>query len=493
MPQIINTNVASLNAQRNLNTSQSSLATSLQRLSSGLRINSAKDDAAGLAIAERFTSQIRGSDQALRNANDGVSLSQVAEGSLSEVSNSLQRVRELAVQAANATNSTSDRAALNAEVNQLVAEINRQAQTTQFNGQKILDGSFTSSTYQVGANANETITATTANFLTSKYGNFRIGAQVATASNPEGDLVAGSTANAVASSAAATNRVAGTSFVINGAAGSATITYAVGDSAKTAAALVNAQTGTTGVTASALTKFDLTAAVASASYSLNITSDNSTAVTVSFAVGATVNADGLSAGVNAINNVASQTGVTAKVNSAGTGITLTNASGNNVTVANGAASTAAITIGGAATTNTGALAIGTGQLTLDSDKSFGVTGATATDFFSATASSQLQTVSALDVTSVAAATRSLSIVDSALATVNGQRAQFGALQNRFQSTINSLQTRSENLSAARSRIQDTDFAKETGMLTRGQILQQAGIAMVAQANALPQSVLSLLK
>ena len=492
MPQIINTNIASLNAQRNLNTSQSSLATSLQRLSSGLRINSAKDDAAGLAIAERFTSQIRGSDQALRNANDGVSLSQVAEGSLSEVSNSLQRVRELAVQAANATNSTSDRAALNAEVNQLVAEINRQAQTTQFNGQKILDGSFTSSTYQVGANANETITATTANFLTSKYGNFRIGAQVATASNPEGDLVAGSTANAVASSAAATNRVAGTSFVINGAAGSATITYAVGDSAKTAAALVNAQTGTTGVTASALTKFDLTAAVASASYSLNITSDNSTAVTVSFAVGATLNADGLSAGVNAINNVASQTGVTAKVNSTGLGITLTNASGNNITIANGAASTAALTIGGTSTA-AGASAIGTGQLSLDSDKSFGVTGATATDFFSVTASSQLQAVSALDVTSVAAATRSLSIVDSALATVNGQRAQFGALQNRFQSTINSLQTRSENLSAARSRIEDTDFAKETGMLTRGQILQQAGIAMVAQANALPQSVLSLLK
>ena len=493
MPQIINTNVASLNAQRNLNTSQSSLATSLQRLSSGLRINSAKDDAAGLAIAERFTSQIRGSDQALRNANDGVSLSQVAEGSLSEVSNSLQRVRELAVQAANATNSTSDRAALNAEVNQLVAEINRQAQTTQFNGQKILDGSFTSASYQVGANANETITATTANFLTSKYGNFRIGAQVATATNSEGDLVAGSTVSSVLSSAGATNRVAGTSFVINGAAGSATITYAVGDSAKTAAALVNAQTGTTGVTASALTKFDLTAAVASASYSLNITSDNSTAVTVSFAVGATVNADGLSAGVNAINNVSSQTGVTAKVNSAGTGITLTNASGNNITIANGAASTAALTIGGTSTA-AGATAIGTGQLSLDSDKSFGVTGATTTDFFSsAAASSQLQAVSALDVSSVAAATRSLSIVDSALATVNGQRAQFGALQNRFQSTINSLQTRSENLSAARSRIEDTDFAKETGLLTRGQILQQAGIAMVAQANALPQSVLSLLK
>ena len=493
MPQIINTNIASLNAQRNLNTSQSALATALQRLSSGLRINSAKDDAAGLAIAERFTSQIRGSDQASRNANDGVSLSQVAESSLTEVSNALQRIRELSVQAANATNSTSDRAALNAEVNQLVSELDRQAQTADFNGQKILDGSFTSASYQVGANANDTITATTGNFRTSKYGNFRIGSQVATASNPEGDLVAGSTANAVASSAAATNRVAGTSFVINGAAGSATVTYAVGDSAKTAAALVNAQTGTTGVTATALTKFDLTALTASASYSLNITSDNSTAVTVSFAVGATVNADGLAAGVNAINDVSSKTGVSAKVNSAGTGITLTNAAGNNITIANNAASTAAITIGGTATLAS-ASAIGTGQLTLDSDKSFGVTGATATDFFSsATASSQLQATSALDVTSVAAATRSLSIVDSALSAVNGQRAKFGALQSRFQSAIASLASRSENLSAARSRIQDADFAHETAALTRGQILQQAGIAIVAQANALPQSVLSLLK
>jgi flagellin len=493
MPQIINTNIASLNAQRNLNNSQTQLATSLQRLSSGLRINSAKDDAAGLAIAERFTAQVRGSEQARRNANDGVSLSQVAEASLTEVSNALQRIRELSVQAANATNSTSDRAALNAEVNQLVAELDRQAQSSEFNGQKILDGSFTSAVYQVGANANETITATTGNFRTAKYGNFRIGAQVATAANPEGDLVAGSTVSAVASNAAAASRVVGTSFVINGAAGSATITYAAGDSAKSAAALVNAQTGTTSVTATALTKFDLTAAVASASYSLNIVSDNSTAVTVSFAVGSVVNADGLSAGVNAINDVSSKTGVTAKVNSAGTGITLTNASGNNVTITNNAASTAAITVGGFVTAVAG-VAVGTGQLSLDSDKSFGVTGATVTDFFStATASSQLQATSALDVTSVASATRSLAIVDSALAAVNGQRAKFGALQSRFQSTIASLESRSENLSAARSRIQDADFAQETAALTRGQILQQAGIAIVAQANALPQSVLSLLK
>ena len=492
MPAIINTNVASLNAQRNLTGSQTALATSLQRLSSGLRINSAKDDAAGLAISERFSAQIRGSDQALRNANDGISLSQVAEGSLTEVSNALQRIRELSVQSANATNSSSDRAALNAEVNQLVAELDRLALTSEFNGQKILDGSFTSAVYQVGANANETITATTTNFRTTKYGNYRIGAVVASASTPDGDLMAGSTANAIASNAAATSRVAGGNITINGAAGSATVAAAAGASAKTVAGLINAQTTNTGVTASALTRFDLTAMTTSASFSLAITSDNSTAVTVSFSTGATLNADGLAAGINAINDVSSKTGVTAKLNAAGTGITLSNAAGENITIANNSA-TASVTVGGTATA-AAATAVGTGQLTLDADKSYSVTAANTTDFFTATtAASQLQTVSALDVTTVGAATRSLALVDSALATVNGQRAKFGALQSRFEATIASLESRTENLSAARSRIRDADFAQETANLTRAQILQQAGVAMVAQANAVPQSVLALLQ
>ena len=157
MPQVINTNVASLNAQRNLTTSQGQLATALQRLSSGLRINSAKDDAAGLAISERFTTQIRGLNQAVRNANDGISLAQTAEGALGETGNALQRIRELAIQSANSTNSASDRAALNAESSQLLAEVQRIAQSTQFNGQNILDGSFASAQFQVGANANQTI------------------------------------------------------------------------------------------------------------------------------------------------------------------------------------------------------------------------------------------------------------------------------------------------------------------------------------------------
>ncbi len=175
MSAVINTNVASLNAQRNLAGTGNALATSLQRLSSGLRINSAKDDAAGLAISERFTAQIRGLDQARRNANDGVSLAQTGEGALNQMGNILQRVRELAVQSANATNSASDRAALNAEVTQLVAELERFANTTEFNGTRLFDGSNSSLVYQVGANANQTITATTTDFRTSQYGTYQIG------------------------------------------------------------------------------------------------------------------------------------------------------------------------------------------------------------------------------------------------------------------------------------------------------------------------------
>ena len=493
MPQIINTNISSLNAQRNLNVSQSALATSLQRLSSGLRINSAKDDAAGLAISERFTTQIRGSDQARRNANDGVSLAQTAEGALQSSGDILQRVRELAVQSANASNSAGDRQAINAEVTQLTAELDRVAQTSAFNGLKLLDGSFGSATFQVGANANETITTTAGNFRTNQYGNYRIGALAATAASPEGDLTAGSTANAIASNAAAASRVVGGNITINGSVGSATVTAAAAASAKTVAGQINAQTANTGVTASAQTQFDLTVLTASASYSLNVTSVNTTAVTLAFTVGAVVNADGLSAAVNAFNDVSSKTGVTAKVNTAGTGITLLNQAGDNITILNNAASTAAVTVGGTVTA-AAATAVGTGQLILNSDKSFNVAAANTTDFFTAvTASGQLQKVSDLDVGSVAASNRSLAIVDAALANINGQRAKFGALQARFENTISTLQTTSENLSAARSRIRDADFAQETAALTRAQILQQAGVAILAQANASSNSVLALLK
>jgi flagellin len=276
MAQVINTNIASLNAQRNLNSSQSSLNTSLQRLSSGLRINSAKDDAAGLAISERFTSQIRGLNQAARNANDGISLAQTAEGALGEVTNNLQRIRELAVQSSNATNSVDDRAALQTEVDQLVAEIDRVATQTNFNGVALLDGTFAAQTFQVGSNAGDTITV----------------------------------------------------------------------------------------------------------------ADFADMQTTALDAGAAMTAD-------------------------------------------------------------------------------------VSDF----AQSQLTITS----------------MDAALKTVNTSRATLGAVQSRFESVVTSAQTAAENLSASRSRIMDTDFAAETANLTRGQILQQAGTAMLSQANSLPQNVLSLLQ
>ncbi|MDR7308535.1 flagellin [Rhodoferax saidenbachensis] len=528
MTATINTNINSLTAQRNLTNSQASLSTSIQRLSSGLRINSAKDDAAGLSIAERFTSQIRGLSQAARNANDGISLAQTAEGALGASSTILQRIRELAVQSANATNSASDRAALNAEVSQLGSELNRIAQTTQFNGQNILNGSFTSADFQVGANANQTITATTANFTTSKYGNNRQGSVVAgavTANKAKGDLNVGGTATMTASSAVASaaatvvkgsansSIVADAAFKIDGALGSATLAIAQGDSAKTVAATINNKTGTTGVSASARTEIAIGDFQASSSYSLEIVSDNTTAVTVAFTSGAANNADGLASAISAINEKSSQTGVTAKLNDAGTGISLVNASGEDIVIRNKSAAASTFdmvdfngttlmdnVVGDTGTLSAASIAYVTGSLTLDSDKSFAVsatagsTNAAKTAYILSTSgASQLQGADTLDVGTVEAATRTLSTVDAAISVVSGQRAKFGALQSRFETTISSLNTTGENLSASRSRVQDADFAIETANLSRAQILQQAGTAMVAQANQLPQGVLALLR
>ncbi|APW41586.1 flagellin [Rhodoferax saidenbachensis] len=525
MASTINTNIQSLTAQRNLSNSQASLSTSMARLSSGLRINSAKDDAAGLAISERFTAQIRGVNQAARNANDGISLSQVAEGALGSSSSMLQRIRELAVQSANATNSASDRAALNAEVSQLTAELNRIAQTTQFNGQNILDGSFTSATFQVGANANQTITATTANFSTSMYGNNRMGSSVATSTSGVGDLVVGTVSTGTNPTTAvlnpaAGNPTAGETLTISGATGTATVTVAAKASAKTVAAAINAQAGTTGVNATARTSIDLGNFTAAGNYSLTVVSANSAATpaTIGFNIGAGLNTnDGLAAAINAFNDKTAQTGVTAKINTAGNGITLTNDAGEDISIASAASSVGSFNvinpsfgpIPPATTPTTGTPITVTnngtdtayilGALTIDSNNSFSIgspSGApvTGASYFTGTsAASELQAASTMDVSSVDAATRTLTTVDSALSVISAQRAKFGALQSRFESAISSLQTTGENLSASRSRIQDADFALETANLSRTQILQQAGTAMVAQANQLPQQVLQLLK
>ncbi len=520
MASTINTNIASLTAQRNLGISQHSLNTSIERLSSGLRINSAKDDAAGLAISERFTTQIRGMNQAARNANDGISLAQVAEGALAGAGNMLQRIRELAVQSANATNSASDRQALNAEVNQLTSELDRIAKTTEFNGRKLLDGSFTSAQFQVGANANQTITATSANFSTNAYGNYRIGAKAATATDSSGDLTFGSPPGAVlAQGATGASAIAGNTLTINGAYGNIGIPYPAGASAKDMAALVNAQTEKTGVSATARTEVGLGSFGAGKSYTLQVASNNSTAqpVTVSFTVGTPLNADSLGDAAKSFNDAAAKTGITARVSNDGKGLVLSNAAGSDIKIINNSStgtplsvnvanSNPATAIAGVATlaevaaapwANAAATFI-TGQITLDSSKSFGAVdggGASPGGFLLANTAtaSQLQQVQNMDVSTVDGANRTLAIVDSAISAISGQRANYGALQSRFEVAIANLNVTSENMSASRSRILDADFAAETANLSRTQILQQAGTAMVAQANQIPQGVLALLK
>ena len=311
----------------------------------------------------------------------------------------------------------------------------------------------------------------------------------------------------------------GNNLIINGAYGNATIPYPQGASAKDVAALVNAQTEKTGVSATARTEIGLGDFTAASSYTLQLASDNGTnqPVTVSFTVGAQLNADGLSDAAKAFNDVAAKTGIVARVSENGTGLVLTNASGNDIKIINNSsvgtalsvnaansspataiAGTAALTEVAAAAWDDGDATFITGQITLDSSKSFGVTdagGASPGGFLlTATATaSQLQTVQNMDVSTVDGANRTLAIVDSALSAISGQRANYGALQSRFETTVNNLQSTSENMSASRSRILDADFAAETANLSRTQILQQAGTAMVAQANQIPQGVLSLLK
>ncbi len=401
MAQVINTNTMSLNAQRNLSTSGASLATTIQRLSSGLRINSAKDDAAGLAISERFSTQIRGLDVAVRNANDGISLAQVAEGSLTEIGNNLQRIRELAVQSSNASNSSSDRAALNAEVKQLTAEIDRVAKQADFNGTKLLDGSFTSQLFQVGANAGQAIAI---------------------------DKVVDARAQTLGG-----------------------VTFA------------NLYTGTA---------LAVDAATADTTYSQLQVTTTSGGVTKTIDIGAVEVKAGqsITQGVAAaLNAKLGETGVYAEAK-AGV-INLTGIKGGqSFDLAFGGPAVAGATVATAA--NLGLTETSTNGGDLAATSSF---------------------VQALDITTFSGAQRALEVVDKALTSVNGARADLGAIQNRFTSVVANLQTSSENLAASRSRIRDTDFAKETAELTRTQILQQAGTAMLAQANQVPQNVMSLLR
>lgn len=490
--QVINTNVPSLNAQRNLNSSKDALATSLQRLSSGLRINSARDDAAGLAISERMTTQIRGMDQAKRNAYDGISLAQTAEGALANTGEILQRIRELSVQSANATNSTSDRQALQAEVIQLQAELNRIATTTQFNGQNLLDGTLVNSQFQIGPNPNQTINVSISSTQGSAIGNY------AASSNPSGTSNLSNMAAVAAPAAApANNRASNQSVTLSGNGQSPTFSISAGETAQSIAAKINTNTNTTGISATASAVATITGVGVAGTISFNLIGSGTAAVQAT--IGST---NSLGSLATSINNQTAITGVSAIVNSAGTQITLVNNDGYDIKIQNFTnTGSGSMSVGGpvgsvaAISANGGndSTAVG-GKITTSSNAGYTILTNNSSIWDSTNpVTSTLSAVSSIDISTVTGSNAAMYTVDAALQTINGIRAQLGAMQNRFDNTAQNLATNSENLQAARSRIRDADFAAETAQLTRNQILQQAGIAMLSQANSLPQQVLQLLQ
>ena len=512
MPQIINTNTASLNAQRNLNATQRDADTALQRLSSGLRINSAKDDAAGLAISERFTSQVNGLNQAIRNANDGISLAQVAEGALGESGNILQRIRELAVQSANATNSASDRRALQSEVNQLKQELERIATTTEFNGLKLLDGSFQAQKFQAGANENQTIAVSIAGARTTDLANNTVNASNGEEGSGTGSSTGAGTAGSRTGLANATadNTVLAQTLTISSSLGSADVTIDDGDTAEEIAAAVNAEIENTGVEAKARTTAELFGLTAPGTVSMTLSSGGEEA-TVSAQIDDAADLRPLAREINA---AAGETGITAEVEDGrliliqeeGKDILLedfsTNATTATASFRGGAeADGEAVTLSGAAGSTTDS-SRASGEITFDSSVSFAVRSsaepAAAEGSILGVAAdtavgSTKEDVSSIDISSFEGATNALAVVDAALESISGIRADLGAAQNRLESTIANLSTTSENLSAARSRIRDADFAAETAELARTQVLQSAGLSVLAQANARPQQVLQLLQ
>jgi len=394
----INTNIMSMNAQRNLSSSQGALATSMQRLSSGLRVNSAKDDAAGLAISERMNTQVRGLNVAARNANDGISLSQVAEGALGKVGDMLQRMRELAVQSANASNNADDRKALNAEVSQLRQEIDRVAKTTSFNGTKLIDGSFANATFQVGANAGEGISIDSiVSAKTSSLGDTDIfmTTEITVANGASGAVLPA---------------VSGGTYSVNGVELGALAEAATGaERASQIVAAINAKSSDSGVFAREVK-----------------------------------DANGVVTGYQLFSDDA-----------------LSTATGGNIAGLAGASAALGNVVGASAA----------------STYTLGDNG----------------TTDGVNINSFGDSQLAMKVIDNAINAINSSRADLGALQSRFENAVANISIAGENISAARGRIVDADFAKETAALSRAQILQQAGTAMVAQANQVPQGVLSLLR
>lgn len=607
MASMINTNISSLNAQRNLSTSKTSLETSLQRLSTGLRINSAKDDAAGMAISTRMTSQINGLNQATRNANDGISLTQTAEAGMASATDLLQRMRDLAVQSSNGSNSDTDRAAIQTEVGQLKEEIDRVAKSTNFNGLNLLDGSFSGQSFQVGANnsSNDRIQIKEiANLQTTKLGSGTTGSSsltsgLTTKALAAGDLTLNGTQVGASTSGAQAGQSSSSAYAvaqaINAAAGQSGVTATANATVATSITHTGAAATTDAATKIAANTFSIngvnigeieggtqfdgttnppTAGGSSAAVdkgtkvaeainkvkdqtgvmatvddagAVKLTSTNGKDIElkiVDTAAGAAASllagtglapastaagdsdgtaptagaydagsfkingvevgaiADGgneAGQGANtaaAINAVSDKTGVTAKADSVTGKITLSAADGRDIKLEDGAVADSALAATGIAAKTF------TGTVTLSSSNVNGIVvggennasaGLAAYTGLKAADTKSTGTISSVDVSTATGAQAAIDTIDKALSSVNTSRANMGAYQNRFSAVVSNLQSSSESLSSSRSRIQDADFAAETASMTRGQILQQAGTAMLAQANSLPNGVLSLLR
>ncbi len=493
MALVVNTNILAMNAQRNLDKSGAVLSKALERLSSGLRVNSAADDAAGLAIAERMLAQVRGTNQGIRNANDGISLAQTAEGSLQEYTNVVQRLRELAVQSANGTNTSTDRGALDTEYQALVSELDRIATQTTFNGNTVLNGTLGSVVFQVGPKVGDTIALD----LSSGVRTNQVG-QIA-----EATAAAAVDANALADGDLTINGTA----IVASAAGSGDGQTA--DSAWSKVQAIN-NSGVSGVTATAVAPTVTTDAFVSGSNVVENTDANN-AYTYTLTVngttiyGATSIAatEGLTASAMAeqINLYSSETGVSASATS-DSYLELTASDGRNIVITqdgeNAAVDTTILTGGGAAVnasaaggdfTNRGSI-----KLSSSDNITLGGTNRQARSGFDVTSIAlDSSTISLSDVTTVDNAEDAVNRLDAALSAVNTLRASLGAIQNRMQSAVANLAAVSQNVADARSSFVDADFAAGTAQLTKGQILQQAGAAILSQANSAPQVALSLLR
>lgn len=486
MAVTVNTNVSAMNAQRFLNSAGTGVADSMQKLSSGMRINSAKDDAAGLQISNRLTSQTNGLNVAMRNVNDGMSIAQTAEGAMQESTNILQRMRDLSLQSANGSNSDGDRKSLQKEMTALKAELTRISETTTFGGQNLLDGSYGTQDFQIGANANETLSMTLNDVAADAIGNYsldldgtQLGQAAAAAATPGVNTVAG-----------------GQTIDIVGDTGSDTVNVTAGDSAADIANKINNSSSLTGVSAEAKTGVKLDNLSTAGTVGLNI---NGKSISANIA-----DTSDLSKLAEAINDKSGTLGVKAELAGGGSELILTNETGDDIALefSDGSTSTtfdasgllADGTFSAAQTLTDGSddSTVVSGTLSLSSNNGFTATSdATINDVATAEAAT-LDSVDLIDITSATGAQDAIKVIDAAIGSIDDNRADLGAIQNRLGFTLNNLANINENVSASNSRIRDVDFAKETTNLTKNQILQQASTAILAQAKQIPQAALSLL-